>query len=681
VRLMKQTGFVGEFMDQLDKVELVTFDIFDTAVVRGLAQPEDLFLQLALTGRALGLLGPVGDDADGFSVARREAERQARHLAWVNERRTEIRLEEIYRQLAVPLQLDVEQSRLLMEQERALEIAHCRRNAFIGGLYEQAISAGKRVGFLSDMYLDHELVARILDNTGYAGYNFLHVSSTTFECKATSVLYRAVLKAKGGAPERWLHIGDNRDSDVLRAQEIGIRAMHYPKCHQRLLADAVARERHFPPIPQTGGAAHASLFRSQAAGLIANAEFAVPERNSSALREIDWDNWGYRHAGPLLAGFGLWLVSSMRAQGLNRAYFLSRDGYLIKAVVDRILNAFSAQGQPIETRYLYASRRAYNLASILELNDESLDFLVSGTSRMSPRQFLARIDIDADAYADRLAEAGFTTADEVVDGGEGYGRLRALFRLLKDEILLRARTEFAVLQEYFSAQGLLDGQRVAVVDLGWHGSLQNSLHNLVGRMSATTCCIGYYMGTFPASRRYRERGLELHGYLCEEGEPATMQAAIKTAVEIFEWIFSAPHGSVCQFTSAQGEVSPVFADFDFESGRWQSAQAVQAGALRFIDDYLDTWRGQPMPHVPPEEAVAALHRALAHPTLGEAIALGDIQHAEGFGRVAVPRYIARPPGSVFNPFHYPALLRGYRSAFWRAGYRRRLMGQLQRLGS
>ena len=678
---MRQSGFFVDFVRQLDEVELVTFDIFDTAVVRGLAQPEDLFLQLALTARELGLLDLVGVNVEGFAAARHEAERQARHLAWLNERRTEIRLEEIYRQLAVSLPLDADRSAALMAQECALELVQCRRNAFIGGLYDQAISAGKRVGFLSDMYLDQELVARILNNAGYSGYHFLHVSSTSFETKATGALYRATLKAEGvGTPDRWLHVGDNRDSDVHRAQEIGIRAMYYPKCLQRLLVNVVARERHPPRDLQAVGSADALLFRSQTAGLIANTEFGVPTKNSSALRKIDWVAWGYRHAGPLLMGFGLWLVNSMRAQGLERAYFLSRDGYLIKAVVDRILDVFPMRGTSIDTRYLYASRRAYNLASIVELDDENIDFLVSGTSRMSPRQFLARIDINVDAHANRLTEAGFSNADEIVDGGEGYGRLRALFRGLEIEILQRAQAEFSALQDYFSAQGLLDGQRVAVVDLGWHGSLQNSLHNLVGQMGATDDCTGYYMGTFPASRRYRDRGLELHGYLCEEGEPAALLAAIKASVEVFEWIFSAPHGSVCQFTSVQGEVSPVFADFDFESGRWQSAQAMQAGALRFIDDYLDTWRGQPMPHIPPEAAVVALHRALDHPTLAEAIALGDLQHAEGFGRVAVPRFIAKPPGSIFNPFHYPALVRGYRSAFWRVGYKRRLIGQFEPMG-
>jgi len=676
---MMKSGFSAEFVKHLDEVKLVTFDIFDTAVVRGLSQPEDLFIQLAVTLCALGLIDT--QESETFPVARKEAERQVRHLAWLNERRSEIRLDEIYRQLAMSLHFDVERSAMMMEQECAMEFAHCRRNIFIGGLYEQAVSAGKKVGFLSDMYLDHTLVERILNNCGYVDYDILKVSSTSFETKATGALYQTTLREEAGcSPDGWLHVGDNRDSDVLKAREIGIRAMHYPKCLHRLLADSIARDRHISHNPRVKISVQASLFRSQAAGLIANAEFSIPSRISSSTGQLDWAAWGYRHAGPLLVGFGLWLVNSMRVKGLDRAYFLSRDGYLIKDVVDRILKAFPTHAQPIETHYLFASRRAYNLASIFELSEENIDFLVSGTSRMSPRQFLSRIDIDLDEHTDKVAQAGFVNADEVVDGGEGYGRLRALFKNLETEITQRAEAEFAVLREYFSAQGLLDGQRVAVVDLGWHGTLQNSLYNLVARMQATTECIGYYMGTFPASSRYRERGLEMHGYLCEEGDPIALHAAIKTAVEVFEWIFSAPHGSVCHFTSVHGNVSPVFADFDFESERWQFAQDMQVGALKFIDDYLDTWRGQPMPHIPPEEAVYALHRALVQPTLSEAVSLGDLQHAEGFGRVAVPRFIARPSGSIFNPFHYPALLRGYRSAFWRVGYKRRLMGQLERQG-
>jgi hypothetical protein len=141
-------------------------------------------------------------------------------------------------------------------------------------------------------------------------------------------------------------------------------------------------------------------------------------------------------------------------------------------------------------------------------------------------------------------------------------------------------------------------------------------------------------------------------------------------------VFSAPHGSVCDFRVEGEQVRPVFADFPFEAVRWAYAEAMQAGALQFVEDYAQVWRGQPLPEVPPAAALRFLHAALLDPTGDEARLLGDLQHAEGFGKVAVTRYIAKPEGALWNPFSYPALLRGYRDAFWRIGYKKRLLGSL-----
>jgi hypothetical protein len=125
-------------------------------------------------------------------------------------------------------------------------------------------------------------------------------------------------------------------------------------------------------------------------------------------------------------------------------------------------------------------------------------------------------------------------------------------------------------------------------------------------------------------------------------------------------------------------VEPLLAEFEFEQPRWERALVVQRGALEFVDDYLRKWRGCALPDVPPHDAIRHLDRALARPSLEEAVALGDMKHVEGFGHVAVERYIARPTGSLRNPLSYPRLLQGYRDAFWRAGYARRMLSPPRR---
>lgn len=664
--------FADRFAALLGEVDLVTFDVFDTALVRGLLRPPDLFLQWTIAGLSLGLLSPALCARVDVAKARADAERDARLAAWENESRGEIRIDEIYAQLGDRLDLDSESLVRLMQLETELELAQSARNPFVGALYEAARRAGKRIGFLSDMYLGEAVIRQMLEQGGYAGYSFAHVSSTSFDTKARGSLYRTILRTEGLAPQRWLHVGDNFDSDVRAALEAGIRALYYEKCTARLQIDRAAYRRHLADPPPRTAEIEARLFHSSCAGLVSSRTYCNPDGGSTDSVDGFWADWGYRHVGPLLAGFGTWLARELQRRDAHRVYFLARDGYLIKSAVDRILASEPSAEENVTTQYLYASRRAYNFASITRIDDESLDFLTSGTSRLTPRAFLARIDIDIDRHPVALRQSGLS-ADQPVHDAHGYRCLRELLRLLEEPIIDHAQAEFALLSRYFREQGLLDQSEIILVDLGWHGSLQQAIGKLISRMGSNADTAGLYLGTFAPARRHTERGMAMKGYLCENGLPVSMDQSIKRSVEIIEWIFSAPHGSVRRFAATQDGVQPVLAAFEFEQMRWERALAVQRGALEFVDDYVRKWGGRALPDVPPHDAIRALDRALARPSLEEAIALGDMKHAEGFGHVAVERYIARPTGSLRNPLSYPSLLQGYRDAFWRAGYARRLL--------
>ena len=108
-------------------------------------------------------------------------------------------------------------------------------------------------------------------------------------------------------------------------------------------------------------------------------------------------------------------------------------------------------------------------------------------------------------------------------------------------------------------------------------------------MQSKASTTGLYLGTFAPARRHAGQGMVMKGYLCENGLPAGMDRSIKRSVEIIEWIFSAPHGSVRRFVATPDGVQPLLAEFEFEQTRWERARAVQRGALEFVDDYLRKW--------------------------------------------------------------------------------------------
>src|SRR5262249_37255513 len=88
---------------QLRRAEVVSFDVFDTAILRALADPADLFVLMEGTvGRALRTAFP------DFAAARRHSEMVARERAWLSRQNREVTLQEIYAVLGEVVGLDVD---------------------------------------------------------------------------------------------------------------------------------------------------------------------------------------------------------------------------------------------------------------------------------------------------------------------------------------------------------------------------------------------------------------------------------------------------------------------------------------------------------------------------------------------------------------------------------------------
>ena len=247
---------------KLADTPIVSFDIFDTLVVRACAEPADVFEHVERRAVCEGLA------AEDFAKARSAAEKRAREL-----KSGEVTLGDIYAQLEGRFSAgDLERLRAL---ECDCEVSLCVRNLPGKRLYDKALAAGSRVVYTSDMYLPSEIVRAILSSCGYTAELPLFLSCEAGRTKASGELFDFVAKSLGVARRDILHIGDNPRSDVLRPRMRGLRA-------KRLRGTS-------------GGS------RQEKAGLAdaAAAVLATQHDGSDFLR----DELGYSSLGPLLAGF------------------------------------------------------------------------------------------------------------------------------------------------------------------------------------------------------------------------------------------------------------------------------------------------------------------------------------------------------------------------------------------
>lgn len=199
------------FLEMLAPFDIVSFDIFDTLILRPLEAPTDVFRILEKR-----------NGCTGFAEMRIRAEREAR----TGSTSGEINIHDIYKMLSsYGTHLPGGET-----DELSAEIDYCFPNPYLKDIYDELISRGKDVIIISDMYFPSEMMEKLLSASGYRGYKKLYVSCDFAKNKARGELFSL---AKSDFPEKTIiHIGDNASSDVTVPKRLGIAAYHYKSCHE-----------------------------------------------------------------------------------------------------------------------------------------------------------------------------------------------------------------------------------------------------------------------------------------------------------------------------------------------------------------------------------------------------------------------------------------------------------------
>jgi predicted HAD superfamily hydrolase len=648
------------YHNAIRKARIVSFDIFDTALLRNVLQAHDVFGLVQLRYEQAHSPLPFN-----FAKERVLCEKELRDEAWQTRHETEVLLDDIYAYMLKKHRLSADDAEQLKALELSIEGAVCVRNPFVHSLYEYARSLHKPVIFVSDIYLPQRFIADILHKEGYNGYHKLYTSSSYKRTKATGTLYDLVLQDLQIPASSLLHIGDNKQSDIEMASTKGIRVVYYEKC--ATLAEKEYKQGEVSRIKST----QEVLFDSLLGATVVNKFLSNRDECKTSSKEQFWYRFGYEKAGVLLLGFCLWILKRAKEDRVDRLFFLARDGYVLQKIVDLLT---VSGGSRIQTEYLLASRRAYNFANIRALGEKEIRFLIYETSYIPLGQYFKRIGIDFSLVKDKIQQFGFKNAEEYVSN-EQKEDLRKLFLAVEDLILERAAQERANLLDYFKEFGIKDGQTIGMVDIGWNGSLQTSFAKLLKEINSDNKTQGYYLGTWEGARNNCSESVNIHGYLCEFSEPESYKNLLKECVEIFEFIHLAPDGSLICFESEEGKPKPLFDAVPSEIENYQKAKILHEGIFDFVADFMKSYSNFPEINFEKEIAIAPLKRVLQNPTQKELVCLGDLIHSSDFGILNSGRYIARPSLDTLLFRKSKKYQKELENAYWKIGYEKRLQSE------
>ena len=318
--------------EEIKKHEIISFDIFDTLLIRPYVKPTDLFLHIEKLYKI-----------KGFYKNRIMAEKLAREKYIDFE---EVTLNQIYEEID-------EKYKRFKEIEIELEERILTTHKENKKIYDYASSLGKKIIITSDMYLPKNVIEKILIKNNYTNYYKLYLSSELNLTKASGNLYKYIIDDLNVAPSSIIHIGDNFHSDFNNPKLYGIDSVYIEKIIDTFLENNIRAKKLLNENKNNIGI-------SIMLGLSA---FSCINKNDKKENNNDkennyWRNFGFVYGGPAVFSYMNWLKKQIIKDNINEVLFVARDGYSLKKVFDLI------KPESVKTHYIYAPRIIYYLITL-----------------------------------------------------------------------------------------------------------------------------------------------------------------------------------------------------------------------------------------------------------------------------------------------------------------------------
>ena len=420
-------AFPHHFAKSLLEYDVISFDIFDTLILRPFAKPADLFYILE-----------DKFEQQEFHRIRVESERRARELSILHRGNREVTLDDIYTEVEKVTGIDKTWG---AKVEFELEKEMCFANPYMKRVFEILKSYDKKIYATSDMYLPKEMMTELLECCGYTGFEEVIVSCEYNVNKhEAGDLYKILKKKQQG--KSIVHIGDNQKADIVQAKANGLDAKFYKA------VNAVGEEFRADGMSNLIGSAYAG---------IVNARLHCGLKKYSVHYE-----YGYVYGGLYVLGYCNFIANYAKTNKYDKVLFVSRDG----DIYSRVFNMIHKE---IPNDYVYWSRMSSIKATIAKDRFSFLNRLVDGKIAGGVKVTITSL-LESAGLGELVKyfkeyrlnpEEYLTQANRLV--------VRELLTDHYDEIVKIYEKDTKQLKEYYRSV-IGTAKSVLIVDVGWTGS-------------------------------------------------------------------------------------------------------------------------------------------------------------------------------------------------------------------
>lgn len=539
----RQTAYA--FAIGMKDYDVISFDVFDTLILRNLNLPEHLFMVL---GEKFGIFN--------YIKWRQQAEKEVRERNLLLKGNQECTLKEIYERVSYWTGIDADYG---MRVEFETEMQFCTANPYMLQVYQIILEMGKKIYATSNMYLPKCMLQELLEKCGYKHFQDIIVSCDYHCSKRTGNLFE-VLKSKE-ENEKIVHVGDNKETDIKGARLAKIDSRYYQPCRER---GEKYRARGFSSL--VGSAYYALVNNKLHNGTKIYVKYSPI-----------WE-FGYKYGGMAALGYVNWIHEKAKREAKGIIVFLSRDGALFKQVYDMMFHDISS------CYFSWSRIAAIRNADLGETKNQILDRIF--TENIKKRVYVNEL-LDILGWSelkDKMRDSGIYPEAMLC---EENAVIIKNFLVSNWNVVTRISEKIEEKTVDYIKNVIGSQNKICLVDLGWTGKNALILKKIMIKQgykkeNISVCLMGSvckmqnpieicnehvscYMFSFNHNREIHDTFCKLSTY----------------ALEILEKMYS---DASCSFAGISAEGDYLFKIPEIEN--YETYSEIAKGIIDFCEDYL-----------------------------------------------------------------------------------------------
>jgi predicted HAD superfamily hydrolase len=488
----------------------------------------------------------------------------------------------------------------------------------------------KRIGIfaLSDVYIKSNHLREFFENLDVSSFfKRIYSSADSRLCKYSGRLFEFLIKEHQIEPATHIHIGDNRVSDFLSPRKVGIQSIYLHDPQSMIRRE---RLRRYKSLSE-----RKPLFKGRYFHAVLTGGF---NRAFSGF----YERYGHEVLGPIFALLSLELLQKLSSRDYDLICFVARDGYLLQRLVTYLID-LEPDDLSIKQKfkYLHISRKT----GFAALAADGLDIQDAKIALYSPTQrgiesILKNFSLPISPFQELSRKYGFAKIDDpIYDLSD-----QRLTDFLGDAQVQRLiKTESSIhknhLLKYLKQQGLFNAGRVALVDIGWNGTIQYALHKLTMNWNVRPVIDGYYFAYSTGLGYSMPSNWRIEGIIYDELRKHPGERSALHFEEIFEEAARSLEGTTIGYDQCPktGTIRPVLkedcsAERTIEIRTDSEIVDLQRGILSGLENFIRAMRltGFTLHDLKPY-FIYHLERALVYPSVEEVTHLSKLTHSNDFG--------------------------------------------------